>query len=232
MTNNKLVFFDMDGVLIDVGYYEEPSDKIGVSTWRAIYEALGILDEDEKLKRKFEAGEFSSYMSLSDEACRVFQRHGLTEDKFLDVINSQKFMKGARETIDELKKRKMRTAVITGSFTTLAERAKKELGIDNAIAHCNLKFEEGKLSNWELNPCDYEGKVDAFLRLAQKNGVESSECIYVGDEVNDIPLFKKAGFSIAFNCNKQQVKAAASVVVSERDLRTILRYIPRANQIR
>ena len=112
--------------------------------------------------------------------------------------------------------------MITGSFTTLAEKVKKEIGIDDAIAHCNLKFENGKLKNWELTPCDYEGKVEAFLKLAQKHKARPSECVYVGDEVNDILLFKKSGFSIAFNCNKQRVKEAADIVIPGRDLRMIL----------
>lgn len=125
-------------------------------------------------------------------------------------------MEGAKETIAELKTRGFKTAVITGSFTALAERVKNELDIDDAIAHCNLKFDdEGKLKNWELIPCDYEGKVDAFIKLAEKHQAKTTECVYVGDEVNDIPLFQKAGFSIAFNCKKRQLETLQTLLWME-----------------
>ncbi|OGM12742.1 hypothetical protein A2V80_03795 [Candidatus Woesebacteria bacterium RBG_16_39_8b] len=75
-------------------------------------------------------------------------------------------------------------------------------------------------------PCDYEGKVDSFLQMAEKDEVKPSECVFVGDEVNDIPIFRKVGLSIAFNCSKQEVKDAADIVVDGNDLRLILRSAP------
>ena len=218
-----MVFFDMDGVLVDVSNYQESGSKVGVSTWHAVFDSLGIIAEHQRLKEKFKAGEFPSYMEWTDEACNVLKAHGLTKGKLLRIINSQSLMVGAKETVAELKKCGLKTAVITGSFGTLAERVQRELGIDDAVAHCNLEFDgEGKLVGWRLLPCDYEGKVDAFLQMAEKDGVKASECVFVGDEVNDIPIFRKVGLSIAFNCNKQEVKNAAIKVVEGNDLRLIL----------
>jgi phosphoserine phosphatase len=223
----KMVFFDMDGVLIDVSKYQESGSKVGVSTWHAVFDSLGIIDEHQRLKEKFKAGKFPSYMEWTDEACKVLRAHGLTKDKLLKIINSQSLMTGAKETVDVLKKRGYKTAVITGSFGALAERVQRELGIDDAVAHCNLAFDgEGRLKNWKLLPCDYEGKIEAFLQMAEKDGVEDSECVFVGDEVNDIPIFRKVGLSIAFNCNKQEVKDAATKVVNGNDLRLILGHAP------
>jgi len=217
----------MDGVLVDVSEYHESGNKVGASTWHAVFESIGILEEHQRLKERFQAGEFPSYMEWTDEACKVLQTHGLTKRKFIQAINQRSLMKGAREVVTELKKRGFKTAVITGSFGVLAERVQKELGIDDAVAHCNLLFDSaGRLKSWELLPCDYEGKVDAFLQMAEKDGIEPSECVYVGDEVNDIPIFQKVGLSVAFNCNKQKVKDAADMVVDSNDLRLILESIP------
>jgi len=218
-----MVFFDMDGVLVDVSKYQEGGSKVGVSTWHSVFDGLGVIDEHQRLKEKFKAGKFPSYMEWTDEACKVLKTHGLTKDEFLKIINSQTLMVGAKETVAELKKRGYKTAVITGSFGALAKRVQRELGIDDAVAHCNLEFDgEGNLIDWKLLPCDYEGKVDAFLQMAEKDGVSPSECVFVGDEVNDIPIFRKVGLSIAFNCTKQEVKDAAAKVVDGNDLRLIL----------
>lgn len=76
-----------------------------------------------------------------------------------------------------------------------------------------------------MEKTDYEGKTDAFLQMAKRDGVAPSECVYIGDEVNDIPIFQKVGLAIAFNCNKQEVKNAANVIVDSNDLRLIVKSI-------
>ena len=157
----------MDGVLVDVSNYQESGSKIGVSTWHSVFDSLGIINEHKRLKEKFKAGEFPSYMEWTDEACKVLKRDGLTREKLSEIINRQPLMRGAKEAVSELKKRGYKTAVITGSFSTLAERVQRELGIDDAVAHCNLEFDgKGRLTGWKLLQCDYEGKVDAFLQMA------------------------------------------------------------------
>jgi len=213
----------MDGVLVDVSNYQESGSKVGVSTWHSVFDSLGIINEHKRLKEKFKAGKFPSYMEWTDEACKVLKSYGLTREKLSEIINRQPLMRGAKETVLELKKRGYKTAVITGSFSTLAERVQRELGIDDAVAHCNLEFDgKGRLAGWKLLLCDYEGKVDAFLQMAEKDGVKPSECVFVGDEVNDIPIFRKVGLSIAFNCSKQEVKNEADIVVDGNDLKLIL----------
>lgn len=218
-----MIFFDVEGVLVDVSNYQESGGKVGASTWHAVFDRLGIMDEHRRLKERFKKGEFSSYMEWTDEACRVLQAYGLTRDKLSEIISRQPLMRGAKEAIAELKKQGYKMTVITGSFGALAERVQKELEIDDIVAHCNLEFdEEGKLRDWRLLPCDYEGKVDAFLQMAEKDGFLPSECVYIGDGVNDISVFPKAGLSIAFNCDNQEVKDAADIVVNGNDLRLIL----------
>jgi len=224
--NYKLIFFDMDGVLIDVSDFHESGEQVAVSTWHAVFDGLGIRYEHERLKEQFKVGTFPSYMEWTDAACKVLQEHGLTGKRFMELIKSRPFMAGAAEAIAQLKVRGYRTAVITGSFSALAERVKHELGIDEMVAHCHLEFsKEGKMKGWRLIPCDYEGKADTFLELVKKYRVEPAQCVYVGDEVNDIPIFQKAGLAVAFNCNKKVVRDAADVVVEGKDLREVLRVL-------
>ena len=223
----KMVFFDMDGVLFDVTGYNESGKEVAISTWNAVFDLVGIYQEHERLKEMFIKGIFPSYMEWTDEACRVLQKSGLTKEEFLKIINERPLMNGAKETISELKNRGYKTAVITGSFKALAERAQELFGLDYLIAHCELIFgEDGNLKKWKLIPCDFEGKTKYFEILANKLGLKPSECGYVGDEVNDIPIFQKAGLSIAFNCFKEEVKKAAAIVIDKKDLREILQYFP------
>ena len=217
----------MDGVLFDIVGYNENGKKVAISSWNAVFDHAGIYHEHERLKEKFIKGEFPSYMEWTDEACKVLQINGLTKEKFIKIIESRPLMTGAKETFEELKKRGYKTAVITGSFKALAERAQRLLGLDYVVAHCELVFNEnGGLKEWQLTPCDFEGKVEYFDKLSAKLGLASSECAFIGDEVNDIPIFKKAGLSIAFNCHKEEAKEAAHTVIEKKDLSEILSFFP------
>jgi phosphoserine phosphatase len=138
----RMVCFDMDGVFVDTNKYRESSDKLGVGAWNAVFDSLGLLNEHQRLKNKFKAGGFSSYMEWTHEACEVLKKNGLNEKKFLEIIDHQCFTLGAKETVLELKKQGYRTAVITGSFSALAQRVQNELGIDEAVAHCSLEFDK------------------------------------------------------------------------------------------
>ncbi len=145
----------------------------------------------------------------------------------MKIINEKPLMVGAKETLSELKKRGYKTAVITGSFKALAEKAQSLIGLDYAVGHCELIFDKvGNLKDWRLVPCDFDGKVRYFKKLATKLGFSQLECAFVGDEVNDIPIFEKVGLSIAFNCHKEEVKKAADIVIDGKDLREILKYFP------
>jgi len=227
MSKIKLIFFDMDGVLFDIIGYNENGKKVAISTWNTVFDQTGIYHEHERLKELFIKGNFPTYMEWTDEACRVLQKHGLTKDKFMEIINSRPLMKGAEDTLRELKKRGYKVAVITGSFKALAKRIKELLGLDYIIAHCDLIFNEnGNLKQWQLIPCDFEGKVEYFNKQAKELNLNPSECAYIGDEVNDMPIFGKAGLSIVFNCQKEEVKKAAGIIIDKKDLREILQYFP------
>ena len=225
-----MVFFDMDGVLFDVAGYNENGKKVAISTWNAVFDALGIYHEHERLKEMFIKGEFPSYMEWTDEACKVLQKNRLTKDRFNQIINSRPLMAGVEETLEGLKNRGYKTAVITGNFEVLALRAKKLLDLDYAIGHCRLNFDDtGNLKDWDLIPCDFNGKITYFKKIADEVGISYSECAYVGDEVNDIAIFKEVGLSIAFNCFKEEVKKTADIVIDKKDLREILNYFPPIN---
>jgi phosphoserine phosphatase len=227
MNKIKLIFFDMDGVLVDIGGYNENGKKVAASIWNILFDQMGIYHEHERLKEKFLKRKFPSYMDWTNEACAVLQKNGLTEEKFMKIINSRSLMEGAEETLQELKKRGYKTAVISGGFKALAERVQKILGLDYIVAHCDLSFNKnGNLKGWQLIPCDFEGKADYFDRWVKEENLNPLECAYIGDEVNDIPIFKKAGLSIAFNCQKEEVKRCAHITIKGKHLRGILQYLP------
>lgn len=223
-SNIRIVFFDMDGVLFDVGYFERRS-KVAASSWKLIAEAAGTLEGEEKLKQRWINGELKHFIEWMDETVKLYREHNLTKEKFEKALDSIPLMTGAKEALSEIKRRGYITAVITGSFHHLAKRAKLELGIDYIVAACDLVFDkEGKLIDWIFFPCDYEGKVKFFEAIIAGLKIKPEEAAMVCDGINDIPIAKECGLAIAFNA-RQELKEHCDIIIEKKDLREILKYL-------
>jgi phosphoserine phosphatase len=226
----KLIVFDLDGVIYQKPWHEissSLSEKVAVSTWDVLFQELGIYNVHEKLAQKYANGFFKSYREWTEAACRILKSVGLDKKTFQNVINRRPLSLGAVELFKILRNYGIKTAVITGSFEALAQRASRELGgFDYILAHCKLIFNDnGFLEDWELNNTDYEDKVDFIRNIAKKERIPLDQCAYVGDDVNDIEAFKIVGCPIAFNCKKPAVLQVARVVIESNDLRAILPYL-------
>jgi len=118
---------------------------------------------------------------------------------------------------------------VSGSFTALAKRAAMLLGeINYLYTHCKLSFDSrGLLDSWKLEPTDYEDRINIIEKLAKKNEITLQDCVYIGDDVNDIEslALKDIGLTIAFNCRKYQVQEFANVVIKSQDLRDVIPHL-------
>lgn len=80
-------------------------------------------------------------------------------------------------------------AVISGRQSTAVEKRMSELGVPHVM--------QGN-----------SDKVAAFEALAGKLGIDQSQALYVGDDVPDLPLLRRVGFSVAVSNAHADVKAA------------------------
>jgi len=224
----KLIFFDMEGPIFESGVVETRA-KVSASLWTALAEHLGpkCLAEEDKTKQKWMKGKYRNYFEWMEDTLKIYQKYGLDQQFFNKVIKNAKYVSGVKETIKELRRRGYAIAMVTGGFKNLANRAVVELGIHHVYAAAELFFDEKtkKLASWNLLPTDYERKVDFMRVMMEEHGFTKEECAFVGDGVNDIPLAKAAGFSIAFN-GRKELQAVADVAVNQRvkNLRAILKY--------
>ena len=69
-------------------------------------------------------------------------------------------------------------AVISGRRSAAVQHRMDELGVRHVIQGCS-------------------DKIAAFEALTKELGITDAECIYVGDDVPDLPLLGKAGISMA-----------------------------------
>lgn len=210
MESIKLVCFDLDDTLI-----------------REIHSVMlpcilnGKEAEHSFIQEKEEKGEFNY---IEADFLRAELLSGLEESKiaqgFLEIA---KPLKNIRQVVEALHERGMKCIVITVGPRQVARVA------------CDIwNFDGYYGSDYEVVEGVFTGKIPKYIKAEQKvqclqdfcinNGIESEECIAVGDGSTDIPLFEYCGKSIAVN-SSPKVRKSAMYAVDTDDLADILKYI-------
>ena len=204
--NRRLVCFDMDSTLIQAEVIDELAELAGVGAQvKAVTEAAmhGEIDFKES---------FTQRMKLLE---------GLSEDVLHNLAVNLPITKGARRLIDTLKAYGFKTAILSGGFTYFGNYLQKELGIDYVYAN-QLEIKDGKLTGGYLGEIvDGDKKAEYLKEIANKEGINISQTIAIGDGANDLPMLNLAGLGIAFHA-KPTVKNNAQNSISSIGLDGVL----------
>jgi phosphoserine phosphatase len=127
-------------------------------------------------------------------------------------------MIGAREACRTLKDAGWKLMAVSGGFTIITDRLKKELCLDFVYSN-ELVFKDGKLDDVIVN-VDSDKAKSAIIKIREWD--EKKENITtVVDGANDVKLFDISGFGIAFRA-QDLVKDLATVTLDEKDLSKIV----------
>ncbi len=219
MPKYKLVCFDVDGTLIDNLTF----------SWQLFHDHFQTdRHKREDAKRKFCNKEIT-YKEWAEHDIRLWKEGNATKQGFLDAIEKGglRLMEGAMETLLELKKRKMKLAIISGSLSIMLEKFIPDYNeIFDYVFLSRIYFDgAGSISKVEATEYDMEGKALALRKIAEREKLKLEECVFVGDYLNDLKIMEEAGLGIAFNCRFDELKEAADVVIEKKDLREVLKHI-------
>lgn len=205
----KMVVFDLDGVLTDVD-----------SSWQTVHRAFGV-DNEENFQKHLR-GEID-YKEFMRSDISLWGRAHISRIK--SILDQVPLMKGARETLERLRKEGLKTAIISSGISMLAERVKGELGIDFVFANRLLTDEGGFLLRDGEEVVTLRNKGVVLEKLCREEDIRPEDCAVVGDSGFDVSLFEKAGLNIAFNAKDTLIREAADVIIDTRDLTDILHWI-------
>ena len=198
-----LAIFDVEGVIYDAEYLPLLAEKVNKENkiWEITKKGLeGKIDWVEGLKQ------------------RVELLRGINYDTCIQVANSLPIMIGAREACRTLKDAGWKLMAVSGGFTIITDRLKKELCLDFVYSN-ELVFKDGKLDDVIVN-VDSDKAKSAMIKIREWD--EKKENITtVVDGANDVKLFDISGFGIAFRA-QDIVKDLATVTLDEKDLSKIV----------
>ena len=128
---------------------------------------------------------------------------------------------GAASLVATMRKHGAYTAIVSGGFRIYADRIRRELGFDIAVAN-ELIVEDGKLAGRVKEPIlGKEAKLATLTLLAVERSLTLNAAIAVGDGANDLPMLEAAGSGIAYHA-KPIVAAAARLRIDHNDLTALL----------
>lgn len=185
----KLIGFDLNKTLIKE------------NSWLNLNTALGLSKEkDEELLDEYNKGEIS-YKEWQKMLLKVYKESGRHNYKnILSIIGQYSYMPYAKEVIQYLQNNGYIIAIISGSIDLLVDVVAKDLNIEYARANNLFIFNElGYLDDIVvIAERDDIAKLHLFATLCAKLEINLDECAFVGDEKNDLEIFKKVGKGVTF----------------------------------
>ncbi len=198
-----LVIFDVEGVLFDAEYLPILAEKVNKE--KEIWE----------ITKKGIQGEINWEEGLKT---RINLLKGLDFTICQEVANSLPIMTGARETCRALKAAGWKLMAVSGGFTIMTDRLKKELDLDYIFSN-EMLFKNGKLDGVKIN-VDSDKAKSARIKI-EEWGEKKEDIVVAVDGANDVKLFDICGLGIAYRA-QDLVKDLATVTLEEKNLAKII----------
>ena len=205
----KLAVFDFDSTLMDG------------ETLEFFARELGIGDKVKAITDRAMRGELDFFESLTE---RVSYLKGLPVSKVDEICHNLPLMKGAIEVVKGLHDKGYKVVCFSGGFRNATRFFAQELGLDGEFANI-LHTKDGLLTGQVGGEMMFgDSKGEMLKRLQKLLDVTEENTLAVGDGANDLSMFKYASKRVAF-CAKPILKEAANIIIEEKDLSLILKYV-------
>lgn len=206
----RLAVFDIDGTL-----------RRERSPWRHLHRHLGLSEQAKEFFPKFQRGEitYEEWVALDAHLWK-----GVPRSDILDSLSTNPLRDGSRNLVNSFTTSPDVVAVVAIStgLSLLAAVTSAELGIHEVL--CNeLLFDDAERCTGEVIINVTEHNKDHILsKILDRHRVARDEVITFGDGTADIKLFKQSGTSVAICPSNDEVRAAATFIVEDEPIDSIL----------
>jgi len=200
----RAIIFDLDGTLVRYHGVEFES------SWGAVAAAAGKQKESGRILREF-LPRRDAYQEWVERDAALLT--GISVEVITAKIFPPPYATGAREAIAALRGR-YTMGILSSGVDLVADRACQELGLDFSVAN-RLLIEDGRFTGESETVVDLWKKADVMKEIAAKHNLDLSEICFVGDHMNDVPVMRIVGLSIAMNAKDKELERIADYVVSD-----------------
>ncbi len=204
-----VVVFDLDGTLLH-----------GTTVSLLLAEWLGRAAEVAELERAFHAHEISNRVVADTSAGWLA---GKSTAEAWRVLTNGHWIDGMAETFRALDAAGVSLLLGTITWSFAAEMLRDHYGFA-AVSGTEMQASNGVLSGTVSRYFDEHDKVRFVEEWCAQNRFSMSQVVAIGDSRSDVPLFRRAGMSIALNATPD-ARAAAAHVLDTEDLRDVLAFL-------
>ena len=203
----KVLIADMDSTMI----HQECIDELAF-----VYE---VGEKVSDITQKSMNGDIGFEDALRE---RVALLKGMKTSAVEEVLKNRiSLVPGGKFLVNTMRHSGCYTALVSGGFTLFANFIGHELGFNEVRAN-ELLFDYGVLSGLVKEPIlGKSSKLTALTEISRLLGINTADCIAVGDGANDITMLSAAGLGVAFHA-KPIVQDAADVKINFGDLTSLL----------
>ena len=217
LSSFSLLSFDVDGTL-----FRKPSLTTAA-------EALGFGEKWRSYDDMYLHNRIMSRERL-DNQFRLLS--GLSVAEVLGGVSKVDVMAGIRETVVKLQGHGLGVILLTDNPDFLCAYLVERFGFNGYVAS-KVSVRNGRISDDVQSMPD---KRDALRKYCSWVSISVKKCIHVGDSMNDVPVFRVVGHSIALNSKSERVRKVASKALDTDNLLEVYHYLlslgtePRLNQ--
>ena len=206
LSNYALVSFDVDGTIFRRAALSFAARSLGIAEKWDMY--------DELLERRR-----ISWKEALDSLYKLLE--GIRLEDILREVSKIEVIKNVRETVLKLQGHGLGVVLLTDNPDFLCAYLVERFGFNGFIAS-KVPVKDGVITGEVQSLPD---KLEGLRKYCKWLSIPVKKCIHVGDLVNDIPVFRSVGYSIALNPKNDRVKAAASHVMNSDDLLDVYRHL-------
>lgn len=206
ITDYSMISFDVDETI-----FRQPCLRHTAHT-------LGFGDKWDQYDEMYKKGR----ISLRDRLISHYKLlKGLALADVMREVSKVEVMRNMREAVLKLQEHQLKVILLTDLPDFICSYLIEMIGFEGYVAS-KVGLKDGYISD------DIEPLPDKRLGLRKYSawtGIPLSRCIHVGDGLNDVPVFRVVGYSVALNAKLAKVNALASYQITADDMLGVYRHL-------
>ena len=147
--------------------------------------------------------------------------NGISLADVMGEVSKVEVMKNLRETVLKLQGHQIKVILLTDLPDFVCLYLIERFGFEGYVAS-RVGVKDGHITD-EIEPLP--DKRLGLRKYSAWTGIPLSRCIHVGDSLNDVPVFRIVGYSVALNAKPAKVKALASYQMETDDMLDVYRHL-------